>query len=136
LTVANAVSGVLFPAGFLWETDATLRLLFQPNNHKNSRRSRKLARHGPADLETAIEKSAPLELDQYPVWGHRLMEVQRRYNAVKPGALRQWWYDRRNKPEWATFWVAVVVFLLTLFFGLISSVTGVMQVYAAFRVIP
>lgn len=51
-----------------------------------------------------------------------MAEVQERYDAAKPGALRQWWFDRRNKPEWATFWIAVVIFALTVFFGL--SIVG------------
>jgi uncharacterized membrane protein HdeD (DUF308 family) len=35
--------------------------------------------------------------------------------------------------EWATFWVALVVFILTLIFGVISSVTGILQVIASFK---
>jgi hypothetical protein len=38
--------------------------------------------------------------------------------------MKQWWFDRRNKFEWATFWTAVVVFILTVVFGLIASITG------------
>jgi hypothetical protein len=111
-----------------------MRLLFQPNNFQNGKRNRRLEKRGPSDLEAGIETSAPpLELAKYPIWGSRLAEVQRVYDTARPGAFRQWWFDRRNKPEWATFWIAIVIFVLTVIFGLISSVTAIMQVYAAFR---
>jgi hypothetical protein len=131
------LSSSFFPPGFLWETDLTLRLLFQPNNLKNERRNRKIASRGPSDLEAGIDTSSPpLDLAQYPIWGSRLAEVQQIYDVARPGALQQWWYDRRNKPEWATFWIAIIIFLLTVIFGLISSITSIMQVYAAFRAVP
>jgi hypothetical protein len=72
-------------------------------------------------------------LDHYNIWKERLAIAQYTYDKSKPGRLRQWWFDRRRKMEWATFWVAVVVFFLTLLFGIISSVTGILQVYASFR---
>ena len=59
--------------------------------------------------------------------------IQGVYDTTKPRTMRQWWHDRRNPVEWATFWVAVVIFVLTVIFGVISSVTGIMQVYASFK---
>jgi hypothetical protein len=114
----------------------TLRLLYRPIEHSSLKRNRTISKTKFVDLEAGDGETAPLDLGSYPIWRHRLAEVQDRYNAARPGALRQWWYDRRKKSEWATLWIAIVVFVLTVFFGLISSITSIMQVYAAFRVLP
>jgi hypothetical protein len=112
-----------------------MHLLFPPNDSESSKRTKKLAKRRLVDLE-AHGKTAPLDLASYPVWRYRLAEVQRRYDAVKPGTFKQWYHDRRNKPERVTFWTAIVVIVLTLIFGLISSITGILQVVAAWQMIP
>lgn len=123
----------MYPHDFLEETEDTLRLLFPLDERRTAKRTKRICETFSVDVEAAIEKHASYELSSYPIWRNRLAEVQQRYDAARPSNLRQWWYDRRNKPEWATFWVAVTVFILTVVFGVISSVTGIMQVYAAFR---
>jgi hypothetical protein len=45
--------------------------------------------------------------------------------------LSQWCYDRRDGFLWYTFSVAVFVLLLTVFFGLVQSIEGALQVYNA-----
>jgi hypothetical protein len=117
-----------FPKEFLSETRKTMHLLFPPNGLHSSKRIKKLAKARLVDLEAQAVKTAPLDLTNYPVWRHRLAEVQRRYDAAKPSTVMQWWYDNRNKPERVTFWTAILVIFLTLVFGLISSVTGILQV--------
>lgn len=47
--------------------------------------------------------------------------------------MQQWWFDRRDRVQWATFWTAFVVFVLTVVFGIIGSATGIMQVQATYR---
>jgi hypothetical protein len=128
---------VLYPDDFLSETERTLSLLFPPANFEASKRTRRIGEKNHVDIEAAIESSVAsgemLDLSNYPYWQERLREVQKAYDDARPKTLKQWWFDRRNRFEWATFWTAVVVFLLTLLFGLIGSVTGIMQVYAAFK---
>lgn len=80
-----------------------------------------------------MASDARLDLSNYPYWQERLWEVQKVYDKARPKTFKQWWFDRRNRFEWATFWTAVVVFVLTLVFGLIASITGILQAYAAFR---
>ena len=126
----------LFPVGFVRDTESTLHLLLRPNEVKSAKRNRRLAKKARADLELGVGDEASFDLKSYPFWGDRLAEVQRRYDAARPHGIRQWWYYRHNKPEWATLWIAIVVFVLTVFFGMISSVTGIMQTYAAFHVRP
>jgi hypothetical protein len=34
-------------------------------------------------------------------------------------------------PQWYTFWIAIVILVLTIMFGIISSVTAIMQTLLA-----
>ena len=75
--------------------------------------------------------SSDKSLDVYKYWKERLEIIIEAYNKSEPKALPQWWNDRRNKVQWYTFWVAALVLLLTIIFGLIQTNTGVLQVYYA-----
>jgi ABC-type Fe3+ transport system permease subunit len=55
------------------------------------------------------------------------------FDEAEPRSLSQLWFDRRVRVQWYTLWVAVLVFVLTIFFGLVQSVEGALQVYLAFR---
>jgi hypothetical protein len=110
-----------------------LRLIFPQRSYKASQRTQRLSEHDGVDLEVGIEKHASLELENYPIWGDRLAAIQRRYDAARPRYIEQWYYDRRNRDQWATLWIAVIIFFLTVIFGVISSITGIMQVYAAWH---
>lgn len=125
----------LYPVDVLKETEETLALLFPITDHggKGSKRTRRLRDKHEVDIEAQLEVPVYRNLDHYTIWKERLAIVQYTYNRSKPSRPRQWWFDRRNKMEWATFWVALVVFFLTLMFGVISSVTGILQVIASFK---
>jgi hypothetical protein len=47
-----------------------------------------------------------------------------------PKTMMQWIRDRRNAVQWYSFWTAV---LLTIFFGLVQSIEGALQVYKAYH---
>ncbi|KAI1608844.1 hypothetical protein EDD36DRAFT_482666 [Exophiala viscosa] len=123
----------VFPDEFLQEVERTMQLLFPNKGYKSSRRTRKYVRKLKADLETGFELELKrldlLSLDRYPYFGQRLADIQNRYDYSKPRNLRQWWFDRRNRIEWATLVIAVIVFVLTVVFGVIAVVTGVLQVH-------
>jgi hypothetical protein len=55
------------------------------------------------------------------------------FDEAQPKTIRQWWYDSRNGVQWYTFWVAVLVLVLTVVFGLVQSVEGGLQVYVSFK---
>jgi hypothetical protein len=55
------------------------------------------------------------------------------FDEAQPNTLSRWWYDRRNGVQFYTFWVAVMVLILTVFFGLVQSIEGALQVYASFK---
>ena len=105
-----------------------MALLYNPGGGKSIRRLRAIARSEDVDIEAQTLGQASRLLKDYPYWGKRLLDVQKRYNATKPKKVTQWWYDRRDKTGWVTLLVAIVVFILTVVFGIISSVTSIMQV--------
>lgn len=82
--------------------------------------------HEAGDVELLHWARSP---EKYKFWGQRLITIKMAYDASEPKNLGQWWHDRRRRVEWYTFWVAVLVVFLTIVFGLIQSITGVMQVY-------
>lgn len=61
------------------------------------------------------------------------MILKQAFDESGPRGLRQWWSDRRNSVQWYTFWVAVLVFAMTLFFGLVQSIEGALQVYLSWK---
>ncbi|KAL9620384.1 MAG: hypothetical protein Q9160_005084 [Pyrenula sp. 1 TL-2023] len=123
-----------FPPCLISETLETLSLLYRPLDIKMHKRNRRLMdMYLKADLEFAMVQQAPLDLKYYPYWHVRLRAIQDAYDGATPRNLRQWWYNRRDRVTWATFWLAFLVFALTVLFGVIQSVTGVMQVYVAYH---
>ncbi|KAK5084258.1 hypothetical protein LTR05_005334 [Lithohypha guttulata] len=121
-----------FPPGFVNETIQTLYLLFRPLEHARWNIKR-MEKHQDIDLEFAISEWQEKELKEYPYWHHHLAAIQKLYDRKRPTTLRQWFFDRRDRAQWATFWVAFVVFVLTVIFGIISSITSILQVYAAYH---
>ena len=119
----------LFPEGFLEETIKTIHLLFPITRYKIKRRVEKLAvKIWEADVEAQIYALEPLDLNEYPFYHERLLEIQRRYDDSKPRTLKQLYFDKRHPIERTTLLVALLVLLLTIIFGVIQSVTGILQV--------
>lgn len=123
------------PDRLLLETLQTLALLIPRANRECKRWFEKVHNQNGADLDKA---AGDVELlpwarspEKYKYWGQRLTVIRDAYDASEPKDLGQWWHDRRRKVQWYTFWVAILVLVLTIIFGLIQSVTGVMQVYYA-----
>lgn len=47
--------------------------------------------------------------------------------------MRQLWEDDRKRAQWFTFWVAVLVFVMTVVFGVVQSVAGIVQAWASVK---
>lgn len=72
-------------------------------------------------------------LEHFRFWHDRLVLLKQVFDEARPKNIWQWWYDRRNGVQWYTFWVAILVLILTVFFGLVQSIEGALQVYKAFH---
>lgn len=118
------------------ETLRSLALLL-PRANTDSKRCylKNLKRYPNIDPRAGDLTMSPKDrvLDDYQYWKERLQIIVEAYDKSEPKALPQWWKDRRNKVQWYTFWIAALILVLTIVFGLIQSITGIMQVHYASR---
>ncbi|KAH7230710.1 hypothetical protein B0J15DRAFT_518151 [Fusarium solani] len=116
----------LFPAGFINETLHTLALLFPSSDKKTKswlqaqRKSKKSGNIDPLLGSCGTLRVHDRRFEKFSSWHDRL-------------TLSQWWLDRRNRVQWYTFWVAVLVFVMTIVFGVIQSLTGILQVHLSYQ---
>jgi hypothetical protein len=73
------------------------------------------------------------QLNTFEFWHDRLAILKDVFDDAEPSTIAQWWQDRRRRVQWYTFWVAVLVLILTILFGIIQSIEGGMQVYKAYH---
>ncbi|KAK1832313.1 hypothetical protein QBC39DRAFT_349211 [Podospora conica] len=126
----------LFPDSFLDETLRTLALLFPQNDNPSRRWLRaQVTEHS---LDPHIERCGNLRaqnrrFEHFSFWHDRLIILKQAFDESSPRGLRQWWNDRRNSVQWYTFWVAILVFIMTMFFGVVQSLEGALQVYLSWK---
>jgi hypothetical protein len=95
------------------------------------------ARHkADLDIEMGAIEPSTRKVQQFPYWRDRILLLRDAYDNAEPRDVKTWWYDKRNRFQRSTVLFAVIVLILTVLFGLIQSVTGIMQVYVAFRTNP
>ena len=75
--------------------------------------------------------SSERQIDKFLYWRDRLVLLKRTFDDAEPRNISQLWFDDRKKTQWFTFWVAVLVFVMTVFFGVIQSVAGIVQAWAS-----
>ncbi|KAF4455853.1 hypothetical protein F53441_1885 [Fusarium austroafricanum] len=126
----------LFSQEFIDETLNTMALLFPRWDMET--RAWYQTQASLRGLDTQLTEIGQLDADKrqiekFSFWHDRLVILKQVFDESRPSSLRQWWHDRRNGVQWYTFWVAILVFLLTVFFGLVQSVEGALQVYKAFN---
>jgi hypothetical protein len=71
--------------------------------------------------------------------GNRIVYTQELCLSLTPVLLRVLATSKfrsRKRVQWYTFWVAVLVLLLTIVFGLIQSVSSVVQAWASVKALP
>ena len=117
----------VYPKSFQLETARTLAILFPFAETSQHRWNRRIRRKADLDVERGVSCNTPHEMGQYHFWKERLETIQRTFETSKPMTLSQWYYDRRDSEKYYTFWLAVTAISLTLLFGLIQSVTGIVQ---------
>jgi hypothetical protein len=130
------VQNQLFPVGLLEETLRTLSLLFPPHDADTEKFFRVLDKKLIWDQH--LTDCRPLRLSErqietFTFWHDRLVILKEAFDTSRPATLSQWWHDRRNGVQWYTFWVAILVLFLTLFFGVVQSIEGALQVYKAYH---
>ena len=126
-----------FPERFVQETLDTLALLL-PEYKKETRRWFRTQQTKWPILDADATKCGQLytekrQIENFTFWHDRLVILKQVFDEAEPNTIAQWWNDRRRKVQWYTFWVAVLLLALTVFFGLVQSIEGALQVYTAFR---
>lgn len=133
------VKQAFFPAGFLDETLRTFSLLF-PQNDAASRKwlGTQVRGRGNDTLDPALLSSGSLwtherRYENFKYWNNRLVILKQALDDARPQTMMQWWHDRRNGVQWYTFWVAILVFMVTIFFGIVQSLEGALQVWLSWK---
>lgn len=121
----------LYIPDFLQETIDTLALLLPRSYDGCNEWLRRCRERRNLDPNLGTLGIVPRDLERYPYWRDRLLVIAETFDRAQPHTLRQWWYDRRDKVRWYTFWVAVTVLCLTVIFGLIQSITAIIGAWAA-----
>ncbi|KAK3367854.1 hypothetical protein B0H63DRAFT_442549 [Podospora didyma] len=123
----------LLPGGLAEESLQTLALLFPSADRETKRWFAKLPKSDNVLdaqlLHCGRLKTDDRQIDRFKFWRERLVMLKQVFDEAQPGTMGQWWYDRRNGVQWYTFWVAVLVLVLTIVFGLVQSIEGGLQVY-------
>ncbi|KAL2356585.1 hypothetical protein BJ546DRAFT_838594 [Cryomyces antarcticus] len=123
----------ILPKDFLDETMQTIALLLPSADLGCASWLRQVLKGGDLDPQIRGLKTASRDISSYKYWRDRLLILEESFDQSEPGNISQWWHDRRKKVQWYTFWVAILVLVLTIVFGLIQSVTGILQVWAAVK---
>ena len=71
--------------------------------------------------------------EEFSFWHDRLVILKQAFDDARPRTLMQWWRDRRNGEKWCAFWIALLVFILTVVFGIVQGVEGALQVYLTYK---
>ncbi|KAK4448503.1 hypothetical protein QBC34DRAFT_381068 [Podospora aff. communis PSN243] len=136
LRYQSCLSDQIFPDDLISETLRTLTLLF-PQNDRKTRRwlSKQISEHS---LDPSISRcgnawAQDRRFENFYFWHDRLVILKQNFDDASPRKLSQWWGDRRNSAQWYTFWVAILVFVTTVFFGLVQSIEGALQVYLSWK---
>ncbi|MCJ1411363.1 hypothetical protein MMC19_005451 [Ptychographa xylographoides] len=125
----------MFPDGFVEETLRTLALLLPQYDVPTKNWFRKVQSEFLLDKQAAMcgdLRTEERQIERFLFWQDRLVIVKQVFDEAEPGTLSQWWYDRRKGVQWYTFWVAVLVLILAVFFGVIQCIEGGLQAYKAF----
>lgn len=129
-------SSPLLPAGLVAETIRTIALLFPETDKRTEKWFRTLSSSRRLDskaIKCGRLRAEDRHIENFEFWYDRLAILKQVFDEAEPSTIRQWWCDRRKRVQWYTFWVAALVLALTVFFGLIQSVEGALQVYKAFN---
>ena len=117
----------IIPETVLTETIQSLDLLFP---HWDFRTNKLLKKHSQSFHQIGpFPSSRKLNLCEFEHWRDRLAELYEEVYCYPPASWAQLWADRRNPQQWYTFWIALLILLLTI----MSTLVGIVQAWASVR---
>ena len=134
----------IFPDGLVEETLDTLALLFPDTDRKTKRWLESEFRLHPmlTQMDRGLLNCGHLRdghpsrrLERFKFWRDRLGMLREAVDEATPPskALLKALRDRKKGDRWLNSWVAIVAIGLTLFFGLVQSIEGAIQVFKAYH---
>ncbi len=129
--ISHLESCDVLPKDFVAETIQTFDLLFP---FGEERTQKYLDKTGQTFYQTSSrDLSRATDFGEFRYWRKRLEDLHDVFHQ-EPRNVLQLWYDRRKPLQWWTFWLAALIALLTIVFGIISSYTSLQQVALATKV--
>ncbi|KAL7937294.1 hypothetical protein V8C35DRAFT_292122 [Trichoderma chlorosporum] len=122
-----------FPSSFIQETLDTLALLFPSSDNETSKWLKSLEVIDPRLSKCGSLLTRERRFENFNYWHDQLVILKQAFDESSPRNISQWWFDRRNGVQWYTFWIAILVFVVTIFFGIVQSVEGALQVYLSYK---
>ncbi|KAH7196415.1 uncharacterized protein B0J16DRAFT_365760 [Fusarium flagelliforme] len=134
-------TGNFFKLEFLTETRRSLMLFFPLSEYKYTTQDyldwfqtrgpiedwqRLLAGHDP-------NSSLSRFYEDFPIWHSKLLYLLNVSNNQGNWNVKRCWYDDRDEALWWTRWTLITAIFLAILFGLIQSITGIIQVVYAGR---
>ncbi|KAL7944225.1 hypothetical protein V8C42DRAFT_83908 [Trichoderma barbatum] len=122
-----------FPESFLQETLDTLALLFPSSDNETTNWLKSLTKIDPRLARCGSLRTRERRLENFNYWHDQLVILKQAFDESSPRKISQWWFDRRNGVQWYTFWIAILVFVVSIFFGIVQSIEGALQVYLSYK---
>ena len=125
--IKNHQPPAIIPETILNETIQSLDLLFP---HWDFRTNKLLKEHGQSFHQMGpFPSSRKLNLCDFEHWHDHLAELYEEVYCCPPASWAQLWADRRNPQQWYTFWIALLILLLTI----ITTLVSIVQAWASVR---
>ncbi|KAM7206007.1 hypothetical protein V8F33_000837 [Rhypophila sp. PSN 637] len=128
--MASPSSDLFLPHPLIKETLTTLNLLIPHDSPASNTWLRSEISTYELDPEL-LYRAIPASRNKadFIFWHDRMDALSEYFDRTKPTSILQWWHDRRDMGLWWNYWLIVVTIALALFFGLVQSVTGLVQVF-------
>ena len=121
----------IFPDKFLDETRRTLSLMLPVADRASAKWFDSEQRRLRLDITAGNcrhLRATQRNIQDFTFWRDRLIITKEAFDTSQPSGLLRFWRDDRNRVQWWTFWIAIIVFLLTL----VGVIEGALQVYKAY----
>lgn len=125
----------VFPPHFVEKTRRTIDLMLpksEPRCRQWLEKELEGTPLGVSTVDSAFHGVVDRHLQTFDFWRDRLIVAKDVFDTSQPKGLRQLLRDDRNKVQYWTFWIAIIVFWLTL--G--GFITGCLQTYKTFHPSP
>jgi hypothetical protein len=85
----------------------------------------------PTAIDCGQLKLEERQIDHFRFWHDRLVILKQFFDESRPRTIKQWWYDDRRRVQW--FWVAILLVVCEILFGVIQCLEGAWQIYKAYH---